>query len=177
MLPQGVAAIAVTEDESCQEEFVFLTHMAAAGAFGRIDTAMFKRLHTDNAFCPLGPFPGLAPSSVLAVDGSGHVRIRVNMQGRDRPHIVAQVADRLAIERHGRSHFYSPPQTSAELTRFVHDFAALAELSADDSGLPVLRSGPLERRSTERFSPRCRSTATRRLSGNGCRRSGKGWKT
>ena len=61
------------------------------------------------------------------------------------PRVLAQLLDRLAVERHGRAHFYVPPQTPDELRRFVRDFVAYAELDTEDFHIAQPSSGGLER--------------------------------
>jgi glycosyltransferase involved in cell wall biosynthesis len=147
MLPQGGEAIPVTEDESCQEEFVFLTQMAAAGAFVRVDLALyFKRLHTNNAFVRWAHFPDWRRRRGWLSMGAGMYRIArdCSLVG-DQLQVLAQVADRLAVVRHGRGHFYAPPQTDEELARFVRDLVAFAEVSSHDLGTEWTRPGALSR--------------------------------
>ena len=111
MLPRN-EAIPVTADESCQEEFVFLTNMAAAGAFVRTDQAMyFKRLHAGNVFKRWFGFPEWRRRRGWLSMGSGMYHVaRQNAPVPDWPTVLAQVADRLAVFRIGRGHFYLPPQ-------------------------------------------------------------------
>jgi glycosyltransferase involved in cell wall biosynthesis len=134
MLPQGVAAIPVTEDESCQEEFVFLAHMAAAGTFIRVDSAMyFKRLHGTNAFVRWWAFPDWRRRRGWISMGAGMYRVaRAVAPPELRPRLLGLVLDRLAIHRPGRDFFYLPSQSPTELSRFVRDFVAYREIAVDD---------------------------------------------
>jgi glycosyltransferase involved in cell wall biosynthesis len=147
MIPSGSDPIPVTEDESCQEEFVFLTHLAGAGAFVRIDSAMyFKRLHDANAFMRWTHFPDWRRRRGWISMGAGMYRIAIGLAApAERPVITAQIADRLAVIRHGRGHFYAPPQTSSEITRFVRDFVAYAGLEPEDLGPSGIRPDGLQR--------------------------------
>jgi hypothetical protein len=147
MLPRGRDAISVTEDESCQEEFVFLADMAAAGAFVRIDTAMyFKRLHTSNAFVRWAQFPEWRRRRGWLSMGAGMYRIARNHAPiADWPGITAQLADRLAVVRHGRGHFYAPEQTGEGIGRFVRDLVAFARMTEADLGSSGFEPGALER--------------------------------
>jgi len=145
MLPSGPEPIPVTEDESCQEEFVFMAQLAAAGAFVRIDSAMyFKRLHNANAFVRWAHFPDWRRRRAWISMGAGMFRIARALAGSELgPRILSQLVDRLAIERHGRGHFYMPIQTPREIHRFVRDFVALARVHDDD--LRAAEPGPLDR--------------------------------
>jgi glycosyltransferase involved in cell wall biosynthesis len=147
MLPTDGMAIPVTEDESCQEEFVFLTHMAAAGAFLRTDTAMyFKRLHGQNVFKRWFGFPDWRRRRGWLSMGSGMYQIvSRNASAADWPIVVAQIADRLAVFRIGRGHFYLPPQHKYGLARFVRDFVDYAGLTFEDLGPTGSRPGSLQR--------------------------------
>jgi hypothetical protein len=145
MLPQERNAIPVTEDESCQEEFVFLARMAAAGAFVPVDSAMyFKRLHGTNAFVRWQDFPDWRRRRGWISIGAGMYRVARELATPElQPRILGQTLDRLAVERHGRAHFYSPSQTRDELHRFVRDFVACARVADDDLRAPELE--PLDR--------------------------------
>ena len=134
MLPQLGDAIPVTEDESCQEEFVFLTKMAAAGAFVRVEEAMyFKRMHRDNVFSRWRHFPDWRRRRGWISMGAGMHRIARQYSPKHLlPEILAQIIDRLAIDRPGRAHFYIPAQTGPELGRFVRDFVSFADVDGDN---------------------------------------------
>ena len=146
MLPGG-DAIPVTEDESCQEEFVFLTQMAAAGAFVRTDQAMyFKRLHAGNVFKKWFGFPEWRRRRGWLSMGSGMYHLaRQHARVSDWPSVLAQVADRLAVVRIGRGHFYAPPQHRQGIARMVRDFVGFAGLSGDDLGPVGSRPEALQR--------------------------------
>ncbi len=137
MLPSSSEAIPVTEDESCQEEFVFLTHMAAAGAFVRVETAMyFKRLHTSNVFVRWTHFPNWRRRRGWISMGVGMYHTARALAAPElRPRILSQIIDRLVIERHGRAHFYLPTQSTLEIHLFVRDFVAFGEIAATDLAL------------------------------------------
>ncbi len=147
MLPQGGEAIPITEDESCQEEFVFLTHMAAAGAFVRTDKAMyFKRLHSSNVFKKWFDFPDWRRRRGWLSMGAGMYRVaRQFAPESEWPTFLAQLADRLAVFRIGRGHFYLPPQHREGIGRFVHDFVGFARLTGAELGPMGSRPGPLQR--------------------------------
>jgi hypothetical protein len=144
MLPSGRDPIPVTEDESCQEEFVFLARMAAVGAFVRVDSAMyFKRLHNRNAFVRWRNFPDWRRRRGWISMGAGMYRVAGALASQElRPRILGQVLDRLAVERHGRGHFYAPAQTPPEIHRFVRDFVAYA--AVPDADLHIVSPNPLE---------------------------------
>ncbi len=146
MLPGG-DAIPVTEDESCQEEFVFLTQMAAAGAFVRTDQAMyFKRLHAGNVFKKWFGFPEWRRRRGWLSMGSGMYHVaRQHAPVSDWPTVLAQVADRLAVVRIGRGHFYAPPQHRQGIARMVRDFVGFAGLNGDDLGPVGSRPEALQR--------------------------------
>ena len=146
MLPRN-EAIPVTADESCQEEFVFLTNMAAAGAFVRTDQAMyFKRLHAGNVFKRWFGFPEWRRRRGWLSMGSGMYHVaRQNAPVPDWPTVLAQLADRLAVFRLGRGHFYLPSQHREGMARMVRDFVGFAGLSEDDLGPVGSRPRPLQR--------------------------------
>ena len=78
--------------------------------------------------------------------GAGMHRIAVGLATpAERPMVTAQIADRLAVVRHGRGHFYAPPQSSSEIARFVRDFVAYAGLEPEDLGPSGIRPGGLQR--------------------------------
>jgi hypothetical protein len=146
-LPTESEAIPVTEDESHQQEFVFLTHMAAAGAFVRVESAIyFKRLHDTNAFVRWKGLPEWRRRREWISMGSGMYRIAAgHPDPQDRPLVLAQILDRLAVVRPGRGFFYSTPQTSPEIGRFVRDFVAYCQPGPDDLGSPDTRPHGLQR--------------------------------
>jgi glycosyltransferase involved in cell wall biosynthesis len=142
-LPTHPDAIPVTDDESCQEEFVFLTEMAAAGSFVRTDQAMyFKRLHRNNVFVRWQGWPGWRRRRGWISMGAGMYEIARSLAAdADSPRLLGLIIDRLAVDRPGRAFFYLPPETPTELERFVRDFTAFAQV--DDFGHPQI--GSLER--------------------------------
>lgn len=146
MLPSDRDAISVTDDESCEEEFVFLTQMAAAGSFNRVYSALyFKRLHGNNAFLRWAHFPDWRRRRAWISMGAGMYRIAQSVAPPDLwPRILGHVIDRLAVSRHGRAHFYLPPQTPEEMRRFVHDLSAFASLTEEDLDPARLTAEPLE---------------------------------
>ncbi|HET9258815.1 MAG TPA: glycosyltransferase [Acidimicrobiia bacterium] len=147
MLPQDGPAIPVTEDESCQEEFVFLTHMAAQGAFVRTGTAMyFKRLHASNVFKRWFGFPDWRRRRGWLSMGSGMYHIARRFSPTEAwPTVLAQIADRLAVSRVGRGHFYLPPQHREGVARFVRDFVDYSGAGYEELGPSGSRPGSLER--------------------------------
>ena len=147
MLPHGGEAIPVTPDESCQEEFVFLAQMAAAGSFVRTDKAMyFKRLHNANVFKKWFGFPDWRRRRGWLSMGTGMYRVARGLAPESEwPTVLAQVADRLAVFRIGRGHFYLPPQHREGIAGLIKDFVGFAKLSGDDLGPMGSRPGPLQR--------------------------------
>lgn len=147
MLPSRPDAIPVTEDESCQEEFVFMTEMASAGAFVRVDTAMyFKRLHGSNVFARWAKFPDWRRRRGWISMGSGMYEIARRIASpEEEPRILTQILDRLAVRRHGRGHFYLPSQETREIRRFTHDFISYSEVRLDNLHSPEDQPRPLER--------------------------------
>ena len=147
MLPEGPEPIPVTPYESHQEEFVFLTKMAAAGSFIRCPDAMyFKRLHGENAFVRWQGFPDWQRRRGWVSMGAGMYEIARNLAPPGlRPRVLGQLLDRLAVRRHGRGHFYDPPQSPLEFQRLVRDFVAYADVGPEDLGDAQAEPPPLER--------------------------------
>ncbi len=146
-LPRDKPAIPETRDESCQEEFVFLAHMAAAGAFIRVDSAMyFKRLHTANAFERWLHFPEWRRRRGWISMGAGMYDIARSVAPDELSvPTLAQILDRLAVNRLGRGYFYLPPQSPEEQMRLTRDFVAYAGLDRAELGVSNVQTRGLER--------------------------------
>jgi hypothetical protein len=121
--------------------------MAAAGAFVRVDSAMyFKRLHDANVFVRWKNFPDWRRRREWISMGGGMYRIAARQANTvDRPLALAQILDRLAIVRQGRGFFYLPTQTSDEIRRFVRDYVAYNQLGPADLGPTGGRPAGLQR--------------------------------
>lgn len=130
MLPQGPDFIPVTNDESCEEEFVFLTGVASRGAFLRVEGALyFKRLHRANSFSRWTGWPDWRRRRGWISMGLGMYRVAEPLTPVGmRSELLGHVIDRLAVSRPGRGFFYQPAQTPAELARFTREFFARGDL-------------------------------------------------
>jgi hypothetical protein len=103
----------------------------------------FKRLHNGNAFVRWRGFPDWRRRRGWISMGAGMYRVAGALASQElRPRILGQVLDRLAVERHGRAHFYAPAQTPSEIHRFVRDFVAYAGVPDED--LNIVERNPLE---------------------------------
>ncbi len=123
-LPPG-EAIPVTEDESCQEEFVFLTHMAARGNFRHVKESLyFKRSHTENTFKRWFAWSPERRRRGWMDMGLGFWRVTEGLidSPTDRIGLLATILDRLTIERPGRGFLYLAPQQFEDIQQFIHDF-------------------------------------------------------
>ena len=140
-------AIPVTEDESCQEEFVFLSDMAAAGTFIRVDSAMyFKRSHDDNVFARWARFPEWRRRRGWISMGAGMYEVARGLAPAElSPRVLGHILDRLAIERPGRAYLYRPAQAGQEIGRFVRDFVAHSQVPAHELTTEEWERHPLER--------------------------------
>ncbi len=136
MLPDDDNPIPITEDLSSQEEFVFLTRMAAEGDLVRCADAMyFKRLHAGNVSTQWKSLPDWRRRRSWIDMGWGMYQVAKEVAHPDRrPLVLANLLDRLAIDRLGRGFFHNVPQTPQEIRRFVHDFVSRTRVGADVSG-------------------------------------------
>ncbi len=147
MTPSSEEVISVTQDESCQEEFVLLARLAASGALLRVDRAMyFKRFHSGNAFSRWRSFPAWRRRRAWISMGVGMFKLaRELAEEGEEARILTHVIDRLAIVRHGRAHFYLPPQSTEELRHFVHDFVSFGRIALDEHPIAHLLQGSFDR--------------------------------
>jgi hypothetical protein len=164
LLSSGEDAIPVTEDESCQEEFVFLARMAAAGAFIRVDAAMyFKRLHGTNAFVRWRDFPDWRRRRGWISAGVGMYKVAAELTPEElRSKLLGLVLDRMAIDRPGRGFFYLPHRRQPNYCGSVvtsQPMATWTPICLDRCNLPSLPSIDLSmRESSQAFN-----TSVRRL--------------
>jgi len=130
-IPPEADPIPATATGSMQSEFVFLTEMAARGAFHRVTTAMyFKRGHRTNAHSSwFAERPDRRRSEWIST-ALGMLEVAMRLT---EPHIhgrlLATVLDRFAIERPGRAFFYCPEQSPAGIGAFVREFIDVASSS------------------------------------------------
>lgn len=146
-------AIPVTVDESCQAEFVFLTKMAARGAFRRVaDTMYFKRAHSQNTFARWHDWPPFRRRRGWIDAGVGFLQVarEVFPDPRHLRRLLTTILDRLTISRGTRGFFYQPDSDSLpELTRFIRDFMARSPLES----VPVEPAGTFEATTAAFFAP------------------------
>lgn len=132
MLPPG--GIPLSEDESCQEEFVFLCELAARGEFRRVQKGLyFKRAHDEQAHARWFAWPAWRRRRGWLSMGAGMYRIanRVAPPG-EQPRILATVIDRLAVNRRRRGFFSGPISDEPDILCFVRDFVQLAGLDVNE---------------------------------------------
>lgn len=131
MLPPA-PAIPGSRDLSAQQEFVFLSRLAAAGGFERVDGALyFKQAHGEAAHRRFFALPEHRRRREWARVGAGVLSGALDA-ARPEHHgaLLAVVLDRLAVQRPGRAWFYEPGQTS-------RDTRDLALGLADEAGIDL----------------------------------------
>ncbi|QFU74343.1 glycosyltransferase family 2 protein [Halioglobus maricola] len=131
-LPDIQDPIPVTRHESHQEEFVFLTRMARQGSFIRVADAMyFKRLHDTNTFMRWQRLPEWKRRRGWMSMGAGMWQTASQLaEEKLRPHVLAQLIDRLAVARGERGFFYDTPQTDVSIRNFAREFLAVASIDS-----------------------------------------------
>lgn len=132
MLPPA-PVVPVSRDLSAQQEFVFLSRLAAAGGFTRVDGALyFKQAHGEAAHKRFLALPEHRRRREWARVGAGV--LSGALAAAEPGHhgaVLAVVLDRLAVQRPGRAWFFEPGQTAGD----TRDLAlGLADEAAIDLG-------------------------------------------
>lgn len=135
-----LTSITTDTKRECQREFVFLTELAAAGSFRRVENAMyFKRKHQEATHVSWSGLPAEERRAEWIAMGLGMLRVAMSLTppelwGR----LVGTVLDRLAVPRAGRGFFYEPEQHADGIERFAAEFFEAADAEPDLSHVAPL---------------------------------------
>lgn len=123
-LPERTDAIPEVPTSGHQQEFVYLTDLAAAGKFVRSDDGPYwKRCHDQSAHPSWFGQPDTSRRDEWCALGDGLVGVVERAApGASRLRTISVVLDRLTIARAGRGFFFMPTQTETGSARFVREF-------------------------------------------------------